>query len=74
MYMRKTEEKRCPFCDSELLYGVKEEPDVWKVFFECTDVGCGREYRGEGIPRSIVDNVDEVYERAKKATIQTRRS
>jgi len=65
MFMRQTEMGRCPYCGSSLRYGVKEEPTAWKVLFECIDSNCTGEFSAGRIPRSEVDHLDEVYERAE---------
>jgi DNA-directed RNA polymerase subunit RPC12/RpoP len=63
--LRNHDEARCPYCGSELLYGVAEEPNAWMVHYECASDRCGREFTPGRIRRSEVDHVDEVYERAE---------
>lgn len=70
MIMHRTDEGSCPYCGSDLRYGVKEESASWKVYFECADHHCGREFQVGRIFRSNVDHLDEVYERAE--TFHTR--
>jgi len=58
--------RRCRWCGEPLWYGVKEEPSGWKVFYCCrSSDGCGRERMAGRIPRSSVDHLDQVYERAE---------
>ena len=58
--------RQCRWCGERLWYGVKEEPSSWKVFYCCrSSNGCGRERMVGRVSRSSVDNLDEVYRRAK---------
>lgn len=66
MLMRRTENGHCPYCGSSLRYGVKEEPASWKIYFECVNPDCAREFSVGYISRSEIDHLDEVYERAEK--------
>lgn len=66
MLMRRLEESNCPYCGDSVLCGVKEEPSIWKVYFQCNRDGCSREYFGGRIPREDIGHIDEVYERAEQ--------
>lgn len=64
MLMTETEDGTCPRCGGTLLYGLKEEPTLWKVYFECD--GCGREFLGGTVSCSAVDGTDDVHREAER--------
>jgi hypothetical protein len=55
----------CPECNAQLVYGTKEEPTGWKVYYECND-RCGFERMAGWVTLSEIDHRDEVHERAAK--------
>lgn len=55
----------CPDCGAPLVYGTKEDPSGWKVYYECND-RCRFERMAGWVRLSKVDHRDEVYERARE--------
>lgn len=64
MLMCRSDSGVCRHCGGRLLYGVKEEPELWKVYIRCDE--CGREFVGERIRRSEISHIDDVYARAER--------
>ncbi|SEP22194.1 hypothetical protein SAMN05216388_10478 [Halorientalis persicus] len=60
------DEATCPECGASLLFGDKEKPGGWKIYYECSDRdNCNWEAGRVGyISRSDVDHTDEVDEKA----------
>jgi hypothetical protein len=54
----------CPECGHLLYFGVKENPSVWKVYYECTD-SCGFHTMAGKVDRAGITHLDEVHERAQ---------
>lgn len=69
MYLYRHRDAGCRVCGERLRYGVKREASGWKVYYCCdSESGCKREYTTGWIPLSVVDNRDEVYDRAEEMT------
>ena len=69
MYLYRHGDAVCHVCGERLRYGVKRKASGWKVYYCCdSESGCNREYTTGLIPLSVVDNRDEVYDRAEEMT------
>jgi len=59
------DESTCPDCGAPLVYGTKEEPSGWKVYYECNQ-RCGWERMAGWISLSDIDHRDEVDHHARE--------
>ncbi|WP_154018510.1 hypothetical protein [Halolamina rubra] len=54
----------CPDCGASLVYGTKQEPAGWKVYYECND-RCGFEQMAGWVKLSEITHLDDVQARAE---------
>lgn len=67
MLSRKHPDALCPWCGSQLWFGLKSEATGWKIQYVCAgDDGCGREFSPKRISLADIGDEDEAYNQAER--------